>query len=368
MKKGSYTFKTKFYMKRHLLTFCFGLLSATALAQITVTETDMPVSGDTLRYSIAAPFSGFSAADSGSSKTWDYSAMVPVSQAVDTYKKASTVNITYALTISPTAYGYKVADSIPGLGSLGAVTAKDVYTFYNKKTSPSRYVAEGFAAVLSGIPTPANYSDEDEIYFFPLTYARNDSSTFNLKFSIPSLVAIQQSGYRKSRVDGWGTIKTPYYPSGVSCIRVRQEIHEVDTIDVLGTKIGLPRVSVDYKFLVNGNHYPAVWVTANVLGSTETVTIIRYRDTKRTLTSVASLNTVPQSLEIFPNPAQSGMVQIRVPGAWNQYYLEVFDIQGKLVWSAQSATQIPVNQLANGNYVLRAQSGSESAYGIFQKQ
>lgn len=355
-------------MKRRVLTFCFGLLSASSFAQITVTEADMPVSGDTLRYSIAAPFSGFSAADSGSSKLWDYSALVPVSQSVDTYKRASAVNLTYALTISPTAYGYKVADSIPGLGTIGAVTAKDVYTFYNKKTSPSRYIAEGFAAVLSGIPTPANYSDEDEIYFFPLSYGRNDSSTFNLKFSIPSLVGIQQSGYRKSRVDGWGTIKTPFYPGGKACLRVRQEIREIDTIDVLGTKIGLPRNSVDYKFLVNGDHYPAVWVSASIIGSTETVTIVRYRDITRSFTNVPSLNTTPKSLTLFPNPTQSDEVHIRVPAGWNQYVLELFDLQGKLLWSAQSALTIPVANLPAGNYVLRAMSGSESAYGVLQKQ
>lgn len=354
-------------MRKGLLILAFGLVSTAVSAQITVTDTDMPVSGDTLRYSICGPFSGFSAADSGASKLWDYSTMVPTAQAVDTYKKASAVNITYALTISATAYGYKVADSIPGLSTLGAITAKDVYTFYNKKTSPSRYVAEGFAAVLSGIPTPANYSDEDEIYFFPLTYLRNDSSTYNLKFSIPSVVGIQQKGYRKSRVDAWGTIKTPYYPSGVSCIRVRQVVNEVDTIDILGTKIGLPRVSVDYKFLVNGDHYPAVWVTANVIGGTETVSVIRYRDSKRSLTNVATLNTQPRSLTIFPNPAQSDFVRVSVPAGWQRYQLELFDMQGRLIWTVANATEIPVKELPVGNYVVRAQSGSESAYAVLQR-
>lgn len=355
-------------MRKGLLTLCLGLMSTAAFAQITVTDADMPVSGDTLRYSIAAPFAGFSAADSGSSKVWDYSALAPAAQAIDTYKKASAVNITYALTISASAYGYKVADSLPGLSTLGAITVKDVYTFYNKKTSPSRYVAEGFAAILSSIPTPANYSDEDEIYFFPLNYARNDSATFNLNFSIPGLIGIQQQGYRKSRVDGWGTIKTPYYPSGVSCLRVRQEIHEVDTIDILGTKLGLPRVSVDYKFLVNGDHYPAVWVSANVVGSTETVGVVRYRDTKRSLTGIASLNTQPKSISIYPNPATSGQVEVKLPAGWNRFQLELFDLQGKLLWSANSATIIPTTELPTGNYLLRAQSGTETAYDILQKQ
>ena len=136
-------------------------------AQITINAADMPVNGDTLRYSIGAAM-GFNInlADIGTNKTWNFDTLTPTLQGVDAYKTAAQVNLTYAATISPTAYGYKVTDSLPTGGTL-PVSVKDVYSFFSIKSGPSRFVAEAFAANVSGVPVPANYQNEDEWYFFP---------------------------------------------------------------------------------------------------------------------------------------------------------------------------------------------------------
>ena len=159
-------------MKKACLSICSILLATAAGAQIQITATDMPVSGDTLRSSAtAATSSGITLSNTGTNYAWDYSSLVPVSQTVANYQLAATVNIAFAVVISPTAYGYKVADSFPtpaGLPISLPVSIKNMYTFYNKKSSPSRFVAEGFGATISGIPTPAAYQDEDEVYLFPL--------------------------------------------------------------------------------------------------------------------------------------------------------------------------------------------------------
>ncbi|MBS1772184.1 MAG: T9SS type A sorting domain-containing protein [Bacteroidetes bacterium] len=348
----------------------FIVLGFSAHAQITITAADMPVVGDTLRYSTVTD-AAFVVANTGSGYTWDFSYPMPITQAVDTYKTATAVNFTYGLTISPTAYGYKVADSIPGLGSMLPVSVKSLYTFYNKKTSPSRYIAEGFAAMIAGLPTAVNYQDEDEIYFFPVTTSTNDSSTFRLNFSLATLGSMLQKGYRKTTVDGWGTIKTPYYTTPVNCIRVRSEIHEIDsvTLTAIPFPIGLPNNRVEYKWLVNGEHYPAFWVTCTLNGTTETPTSIRYRDSARaTILSVPNTKAAITELNIYPNPATNNTVTIDVPASWMVYDVDVFDIQGKLVSQTKNTSVLNIQSMANGQYVVRVSNGQQLAYAVLNKQ
>src|SRR4051812_42344327 len=98
-------------MKQLLLLICTLFAFNLSQAQITITASDMPVSGDTLRYSNAnIIINTINLNDSGAAMTWNYSDLEPVNQVVDTYKTALSVNLAYAL-ISLTAYGYKVADS-----------------------------------------------------------------------------------------------------------------------------------------------------------------------------------------------------------------------------------------------------------------
>lgn len=350
-------------MKKLLLSIAATCLAISSFAQINITASDMPVSGDTLRYSVASPVgSGFSAADSGTSKVWDFSTLSPISQGVDTYKTASAVSIAYALLISPTAYGYKVADSFPGLGAFLPVTINKLYTFFSKKTSPSRYVAEGFGATISGLPTPATYSDEDEWYYFPLAYTNTNNSTFAFSFALPTLGSLKISGTRTTRVDGWGTIKTPYLTTATDCIRVRSIVNEIDSIIAGPIKLGIPRKTVEYKFLVNGEHYPALWITASVLGSAETITSVRYRDKKQNASNILTKASTIQSIKAYPNPVSKGILNLDIPSQWNNYQIGLYDIQGKLVLSVSNSKSIDLSNIASGKYIVQVVSGKDVSY------
>lgn len=354
-------------MKKIILSIAASCLALSSFAQITITAADMPVSGDTLRYSIASPVgSGFSAADSGTSKVWDFSSLGTISQSIDTYKSASAVSIAYALLISPSAYGYKVADSFPGLGAFLPVTINKLYTFFSKKSSPSRYVAEGFGANIAGLPTPATYSDEDEWYYFPLSYANTNNSTFAFSFALPTLGTLKISGTRTTRVDGWGTIKTPFLSTATNCIRVRSVVDEIDSVIAGPLRIGIPRKTVEYKFLVNGERYPALWITSNVLGSTETITSVRYRDAKRVGSNILSKTSAVQSIKAYPNPVSKGILNVEMPSHWNNYQISLFDIQGRLVASATNSKTIDLSNLASGQYIIQAVNGSERAYSTIE--
>lgn len=362
---------------RSILFFLGAIIfSGYCSAQITITAADMPVSGDTLRYSFASPATTtINPGDSGTSVVWSYS-LVPTRQAVDTYKTALAVSPLYALTIGTTAYGYKIADTL----TTTPVTITKAYTFFEKKTTPSpRYQAEAFAANVAGIPTPSNYTTPDVWYFFPLNYLNSDSSYYALNISLPAIGALKQTGYRKSRVDGWGTIVTPYYVTPENCIRIRSEIHEIDSITFGTSTFGIPRNSVEYKWLLNGEHYPALWVVANVVGGSETVTNIRYRDSVRYFDTIPIVDTTPidttpidnkitslsrklTTFKAFPNPATDGLVTIDVPAEWTDFYVELFDVQSKEVGVYKNQRRIDMRSLPHGQYIARITSADQVAY------
>lgn len=356
-------------MKKIYSFFAFLSIVNVCTAQIMITASDMPVSGDTLRYSTTGSVAGIDITTTGAGTTWDYSSLVAVAQRVDTYKTAVQVNPLYTL-ISPTAYGYKVADSFPGLGAILPVSVKGIYTFYNKKNSPARFIAEGFAATISGIPTPATYQDEDEIYFFPLDYGvTNDSSSFRLKFNLAAVGSMLQKGYRKTTVDGWGTIVTPFFTNPLNCIRVRSEIHEIDTIETtvpISFKFGIPRNTVEYKWLANGEHYPALWITTTLNGSTETVTSVRYRDYHREgLLSIAHDPNV-SIFTTYPNPAKTA-VRVKMPKGWKDATFDIYDITGKHVGS-QNTIYIDIADLPNGKYMIVVSANAQTGYTWFVKE
>lgn len=350
------------YMKKLLLLFVAIITGISVHAQITITASDMPVSGDTLRYSFVNPVgTTVNLGDSGASVTWDYSTMVPIRQAVDTYKTALSVNLAYAL-ISLTAYGYKVSDSFPIPSSILPVSINQLYTFFQKKTSPSRYSAIAFAAKIASIPTPFNYTTDDDWYFFPLNYLNSDSSNFSLTMGISGTASIKQTGYRKTRVDGWGTITTPYLLTPTACLRVRSEIREIDSVDFGIIPIAIPRNTVEYKWLANGEHYPLMWVTTNLAGSSETITTIRFRDNARTFTTAVAEPTKPTTVAVHPNPAVNGLVTIDVPGDWGNYTISIYDQSSRLVKQVNNQSQLNLGELPRGLYIAQLIHETEVVY------
>lgn len=336
-------------------------------AQITITDADMPVVGDTLRYSFASPTgSGITLATTGAGVSWNYTFM-PIGQAVDTYQTALSVNPIYAFTIGFSAYGYKVADSSPiPIPLPGAPSIQQIYTFFEKRTSMplgSRFQAEAFAAIIGGIPAPINYTTPDVWYFFPLSYTDHDSANFELDIALPGFGSIKQAGVRSTLVDGWGTITTPFYTTPANCIRVRSVIREIDSVQ-FGSfpAIGIPRTTVEYKWLVNGEHYPALWVTANMGPGGEMISNIRYRDNPMPVNNTPIIDKGITTIKAYPNPSQNGIVTLEIPNSWLEYTVEVFDMQSKLVMTFKNKHQLDVRLLPTGQYLARIVSGTNTGY------
>lgn len=357
-------------MKQLFLSIAACCVALSAIAQITITSADMPVKGDTLRFSTALPLGLNSLLnDTGANKTWNVDTLTPVTQRLIEYKSALHVNPVYGFTIAASAYGYMVADSLGGVSSQLPVSIKEVYTFFNKKgTAPNdRFIAEGFGAKIAGAPVPANYSNEDELYFFPLDYGDKDTSDYSLKINIPTVGSTVQTGDRYTSVDGWGTIKTPFFTTAQSCLRIRSEVNGVDSVQ-LGSfpAVGIPRQSIDYIWLVKGEHYPALWITANMVGSTPTITNVRYRDTYRVLSvDDTKAGSVAVDFKIYPNPATESL-HIDVPVT--QFSVSVFDMQGRNVINSENNKMLDISGLAAGNYIIRLITADGIGYQPFVKK
>lgn len=353
-----------------------ALVVNTAVAQVSITTSDLPVPGDTLRYSIVDPTS-FNADlyATGANTRWNFTGLVVTQQGLDQYKFALQVNPLYGASLPLGAYGYKVADTFgSGLGGLPLpiqlpVTITEVYNFYAQKTNPAIFSIEGFAAKINGIGLPAAYRDADEMYYLPLNYGNYDSSDFYLKIQLPTLGGLVQAGTRKTWVDGWGTITTPYFTTPVDCIRLRSMLDEIDTVEFSPLPpIGLPRMTIEYKWLVPGDHYPALWVTTMVVAGMETITSVRYRDSYIP-TGVQEYNAGKKivTLSVYPNPA-SDVVSFELPGGRAHYTIEMFDIIGKLVKTEQDNYQVSIDQFPSGTYLARVTFEDGVGYASFVKQ
>jgi hypothetical protein len=351
-------------MKKTLLTFSLGLLACTALrAQITIVGADMPVNGDTLRYSISLPTAALNLSNTGANIAWDYSTLVPQTQVIDNYKTAADAGYAGG-GIPATAFGYKVADTLPG----APIPVNDVYTFFSLKpaSTPTRFVAEGFGAMVNGIlPVSGGYSNEDTLYNFPLTFSRLDNSSFKLTVNVTLVGAtLKQQGTRKTVVDGWGTLKTPYYTTPIQVLRVRSEVDELDSVIIPGTTLAIPRHYVEYKWLASGVHGPALFVTTNIVGTNEVPSSVRYRDSNRGLLGVGRTASAIEALQVYPNPAAGSEVTVKIPTTWSRYLLHVYDVTGKLLSEVANSPKVNTVALPSGRYIIVAECGG--AYGIAQ--
>lgn len=253
--------------------FLVGLILCVSsiVAQIQITSSAMPSAGDTLRYSSVNP-SGLSLnlGQTGASQSWDYSSWKSNGQDIYDYIAA---NKSPYLFYFFNQIGLKTADSF----GVGQFQFKNIYSFYTKNSSV--FKAEGLGYSFSGIPLAANYTDEDEIYQFPLAYNDSDVSTFRFKFSIPgqTLFSVIQKGTRTNIVDGWGSIKTPY-KTYTDVIRVKTIVDEIDSIQSSFGSVPFPRKQVIYKWLSPDEKIPVLEITGTLNGTTFTATQIRFRD------------------------------------------------------------------------------------------
>jgi hypothetical protein len=138
----------------------------------------------------------------------------------------------------------------------------------------------------------------------------------------------------------------------------------VDSITFDGFSFGIPNNTVEYKWLVNGDHFPALWVTSNVIGGTETITGIQYRDNFRAAAdnAASSLTKTIANITAYPNPAFNGLVTLGLPQDWKTFTVTIFDANGKIIGSFKNKLEINIQALPAGQYIAQVTSGNNIGY------
>jgi hypothetical protein len=334
---------------RYLAIFLVCFLPLFAAAQITITRNDMPEPGDTLRYSNADPM-GVNTTATGANHVWDYSNLVPRSQdRIDYVYSLQTVYAFYFLGINQ--YGTKIADTIGG----GPFQFTNVYNFFRSANADFR--AEGIGFEYSGVPLAAYYSDEDELYEFPLDYLDQDTNFFRFSVDLGNGLRFSEEGTRYNSVDGWGTVITPY--DNIACLRLVSVTEAIDTIVFNGFPFATPNEQKTIKFLANGVHIPILEISGRMQQGQWMPQQVKYRDQYRNLVAVDP--TQSSAIKMYPNPAQD-LVMIdnleQLP-----LTLEWLDAQGHTISQethSESKISTSVANLANGVYLLRVRDAEGS--------
>jgi len=302
----------------------------------------MPSSGDTLRYSVAVDDSTIlgEAVKTGPNQTWDFSFLEPESQTLDEY--VSSLFTPYAFFfLGFNKYGVKVADSL----GAGALQFTDVYSFFRK--SNSEFAAEGIGLTTGGLPLPAFYTDDDEIYQFPLDYLDRDSSTFRFEISLPTLGSYSSTGHRINWVNGWGTITTPF--GTFNALQVISNINAMDSLSFGAGGFGFPNNTVEIKWLAKGIEIPVLTVVLDGTGAI--VTEVRYRDQWRSI-DFSALRPNPSFFADLLTPTTIDTVSFfnLTPGFGNSFQWEISPVTHQYINGTTASSRNPEVKFAASGY------------------
>jgi hypothetical protein len=345
----------------------FVLISPSLFGQITITQSDMPVAGDTLRRSTAISLNGIDPALTGAGYVWDYSSLSQLSQSLDTFLPVTAVPAIYQLFFNNPLDPNKanLALRVSGLNLIPGFEIGDVYEFYRSQSS--QYAFLGYAGEFSGIPLPVKYDQPDVLYRFPLDYGDLDSSRSVFNLSLPGLGTFFSDRKRKNSVDGWGQLTTPL--GTFQTLRVRSDVVEYDSLylDTLGSGFAINRIFTEYKWLAKGFDAPLLQVSAE--GPLVTVTYIDTASGGGTpVSEPLAAGFEPLTVNVDP---LSGELLVRLESNYpGQAECFLTDIQGKLLlhqelrlYSGLNALRIqPDQSLGSGVYFLRISQG-KTAWG-----
>lgn len=365
-------------MKKIYVWLLINVFISAIIAQnpITLSNTNMPGGGDTLRFTTVSLNSIQNYTQTGTNFLWNFESLNSGSEGIREFQSAlSTPYFLYFLSAS--AYGEKIADTL--IGGTSTLSITNYYNFYKKQSSPANaFIADGIGMSISGIPVPSYYTDKDELYFFPMTYPKYDSSSFKFSSLSTSLIPIQysKSGYRVTVVDGWGTITTPYGTE--NCLRLITTQYSKDTTiitlpigNLAPLKIGLNNYVRSYQWMTLNSKIPYFEVSGNLIGNTFIPTQARYRGYNRSkILSGINESDNDFSWTVYPNPAQN---MLYISHSETIVKVEITDVNGKFIkridFNPFSDTQsIDISELKSGVYYLKP-TGTEAIQSFrFVKQ
>lgn len=252
----------------------FALLLSTLsigqlFGQISIVSSDFASANDTVRYSVAVALPA-SFEQGGADKTWNFSELRATSQDVQRYLPVTSTP--YFLQFFTATYGLPETGNIPGIGVGGA----NANPFGYYRLNPTALVSMGKGATIQNLPIGIVYNPRDTMFKFPLEYEKVFEGYYEGSAGFAGLGSLVQTGTRRTEVDGWGTIITPY--GTFECLRVKSEVDGVDSISLGATGIPIPNSRTEYYWFGKNQDFPLMEV---VLNNFTQQTTIRYKDRYR---------------------------------------------------------------------------------------
>lgn len=340
------------------------LVGGNSFAQITINRNDMPILGDTIRITNTNA-SAIDVTQTGADYTWDFLGISSGTQEVLNYK--SVVQTPYFL-FFPNILTFGIAQ--PDLG-FGPFSFTEMYNFFY--IDNGQYSFSGLAFKFMGTPFGANYNRNDRIYNFPLRYGDVDSTTFAVTVDLPGIGRYKSSGYRKTTVDGWGKITTPY--GTFDCLRLNAHRNATDSITItflgFNYSFALPNETWEYQWLAKNQKVPVLSIEGRYVGSTFIVTKAYYRGYPINIpTNTPSRNTAT-TWSAYPNPGFKGW-HLTIDNNWVGGKIEVYNITGKKIQEItvdNSQMYLHMDDQPAGMYVVTLRKGelTESAKLLLAK-
>ncbi len=344
-------------------------------AQITLNQTDFATGGDTIRMSTSTDLT-LDFSSTGTNFVWDYTSLVPSSQKLNTYRPSSQFSLLAGFlfgSFAPTKYkaSYSIETTeipIAQIAGILQVPITDMLAF--TKNSPDSLTSVGFSMNVDGNEVPFKSDTIEKRYDFPINF--NDT-TYSRGYTNIDMNPVIDAIYRQyrqhsSKVDGWGSITTPY--GTFNALRIKHNISELDSIYIGTFQLWLPVPApskVIYEWWTTGEKEPILRITTSNLFGTETISSVDYRDIYRGLD--AGINELTKDFQVYPNPVTN---KLTLKNEKQIEKLNILDISGKVIKEISNFTsnsiEINTSELNQGIYYLSIYTGEEVILRKFVKE
>ena len=351
--------------KLYTLFLSIFLFTSVSIAQISIVQSDLPNSGDSIRISYASGFI-YNPDSAGAGFTWNYYNLVPTIQNMERF--ASPANTAYPF---PFAFTASYGQAVYTPDSLGAVMPTDVYNFFKESSSQFRQVGRGMT--MSGAPIPVAYNNADVIYRLPVAFGNIDSCDADYAFNIPNLIYYGETIHRVNMVDGWGDLITPY--DTFSVVRLKSTLYITDTIHLDSAALGftIPRpASYEYKWLAKGKKIPVLQVNATDIAGFPLVNTVWYQDSLHTNLSGLGIKEIKNisAVAVYPNPAKDIIYLEYDLSSAGETVIDITDVTGRNVYSSVKANLSGKNrtvislsdEFKSGVYFLSVRNAQYAAF------
>jgi len=347
----------------YLIAFLY--FSIPSFAQLSIGPSDMPSAGDTFRISTSNSLILFDPNASGSNYFWDFSDLESSSQLIDTFIAFNEVPPNFLFFFfGKSNLAEKALPVLPPVLS-DSFPVSPGYNFYMNSTNQFSMAGQGY--MIQGIPVPVIFDNQDVLYEFPLLMDKRDTSYTESALIIPGFGGVYTQLTRYNHVDGNGTLITPLdtFPT----LRVRSEIHRIDSISLSGINQVISSESVEYKWLAKNEGVPVLQINTQIIANTEVPSLIRYKDKYRKSNTSTGFESDRKAAgwQAYPSILAPGAsLSIETPGAEGSVEIRIVGINGAVVFRnaidarEKYSFQIP-EYINNGLYLLQISSHKYSA-------